>query len=784
MPPPSNLQTPQPGPNRGTGLVDSVNVGIHVRRYLKILARRWWIFILCVLAGTGYSAYKAYKTPDMYRAATIISVAPRLRTVYATQVEYQEALDNFYEENLNLIRSIVKDRAETKYAQRNPMAPMPPVYPGAAKQASSFLLSVDSPDLNAAKVYLTNWAREFIAYKNEVKDNTVAREAARVQDDIVRYTHKLEEARANKEAFLRTNKIGSPSETGAAAQKRYDQAIDKYREIQTQLKLERQRSSKDIAEGATASSRPAPPGDAKASGADMEDPLARFASESKYSELKLRIRSEQSELEQRRATLKPNHPYMKMVTARIAQLQLDIQHQLDLIQEKREARIKYLEQQEVQYGALKDQLLEDVQAKSAISYEYDRLIKDESAIEKYLQDLQRQMLAFDKSSIDESQFTIVQQGIPQASPAMPNRHKMILQGFFFGMVLGIGLVYFLHRLDDRLELAADIEEALQEPVLGQVPQVEARGMKNRCILITNLDQYSFFAEAIRGVRSAVMMGTQGGRKQVMLVSSAVPGDGKTTFTVNFAATLALAGHNVLLVDADLRRGNTHNYFKQDREPGLSEILAGEAHWDDLVKDTGVNSLQVINSGRLPANPGELLLSPIMKQFVEEAREKFDYIIVDCPPLTAIDDAFSMVGYSDGLLFVVRAGQTSMRFAQAALAAVRQRGANLLGIVLNGITADNPYYYYNTYYHSYYTKTDEAGSKPLSSARPGAKMPARRGRVAGGSIAAEAKALSGEPLESVETEAQRKAEEYRRLRARKTGETSFQKKPAGDPPPNA
>ncbi len=766
----------------GTSLVDRVNVGMHIRRYLKVVARRWILFTLCVLGGGGYMAYKAYTTPDMFRAVSIISVAPRLRTVYASQLEYQEALDNFYEENLNLIRGVVKDRAETKFAQRNPLAPLPPLFAQAGKVASSFQLSVDSTELASAKIYLTNWAREFIAYKNEVKDNTVAREAARTADEITRFTAKLEEARAAKEGFLRTNKIGSPSETGAAAQKRYDQAIDKYREIQTALKLEKGRTPKDIAEGATAGLRaPPPPGEARTGNpGEGEDPLARFATESKYSEMKLRLRAEESEMERLLVTLKTNHPFMKVIAGRIAQYQEGVEHQLDLIQEKREARIRYLEQQLIQYGSLKDQLLEDVQAKAAISYEYERLVKDEAQIEKHLEGLQKQMLAFDKSSIDESQFTVVQQAVQQPSAATPDRRKMILQGFFFGLVAGLGLVYFLHRLDDRLEIAGDIEEALEEPVLGQIPQVETKSLKGKCILITNLDQYSFFAEAIRGVRSAVMLGTEGGKKQVLLVSSAVPGDGKTTFTVNFAATLALAGHRALLVDCDLRRGNTHNYFKHDREPGFSEVLAGEVHWRDVLKDTPAGALKVINSGRLPANPGELLLSPIVKQFLEEARQEFDYVVIDCPPLTAIDDAFSLIGLSDGLLFVVRAGQTSMRFAQSALAAVRQRGCSILGIVLNGITADNPYYYYNTYYHSYYTRGE--GEKPLSSATPGVRMAKPKGRVHPSSITAGAKALAGESVSAAEEEMESKTEQYRRLKSRKSGETAMVKKENDPPPP--
>jgi capsular exopolysaccharide synthesis family protein len=738
------------------------------------------------LAGTGWMACKAYTAPDMFRSVTIISVAPRLRTTYATQVEYQEALDNFYDENLNLIRGIVKDRADARFTRENPMAVGNVHFVDANKFASSFRLSVDGADQATAKNYLVVWAREFIAYKNEVKDNTVAREAARTADEITRFTHKLEDARAQKETFLRTNKIGSPTETGKAATKRYEDAIDELRKVQTILKLEQQRTPTDIAEGATTVARTAPPtGDNKNASNEPEDPLARFASDSKYSELKLRLLAEQSEKERLSASLKTNHPYMRVLGMRIAQVQEALDHQLDLIREKREARLHSLEQQETSLSAQVAELLKDVQGKASLQYEYERLVKEEDSLEKHLDNLQRQMMAFDKSSIDESQFTIVQEAIPQVSPLSPNRQKMIMQGLFFGLIIGLGLVYFLHRLDDRLEVAADIEEALEEPVLGQIPQLQSRSFKDKCILITNLDQYSFFAEAIRGVRSAIMLGAQGGKKQVLLISSAVPGDGKTTFTVNFAATLALAGHRVLLIDADLRRGNTHNYFKHERAPGLSEMLAGEANWNDVVKATSIGALQVINSGRLPANPGELLLSPIMKELIIEARSEYDFVVVDCPPLTAIDDAFSLIGFADGLLFVVRAGQTSMRFAKGAIAAARQRGCNILGIVLNGITADNPYYYYNSYYHSYYNRIEDGETgKPLSSARPGVKMAERKARPHPTSIVANAKAIAGESIVDAATEEESKAEQYRRLKARKALETGGPAKPAGHETPEA
>jgi len=261
----------------------------------------------------------------------------------------------------------------------------------------------------------------------------------------------------------------------------------------------------------------------------------------------------------------------------------------------------------------------------------------------------------------------------------------------------------------------------------------------------------------------------------MLVSSAVPGDGKTTFTVNFAATLAIAGNRVLLIDADLRRGNIHNYFGLLREPGLTEALDGTQTWREVVCETEIPTLQVITSGKLPAHPGELLVSPTMHRAMDEARIDYDYIVVDCPPLTAIDDAFSLIGLMNGLLFVVRSGQTSMRFAKTALAAVRQRGASILGIVLNGITADNPYYYYNYYYHAYYNKSSrdaqaEASEREASDRETGAKpeaVPQGKGRrLADKSISGEAMAIAGQrpSLRQIEKEAATKAELFKARRA--------------------
>ncbi|HSH93531.1 MAG TPA: polysaccharide biosynthesis tyrosine autokinase, partial [Roseimicrobium sp.] len=501
--------------------------------------------------------------------------------------------------------------------------------------------------------------------------------------------------------------------------------------------------------------------------------------ESRYVELKLSQRTKEAELARLQSTLKPLHPYMVRLKRELADISQQIQFQFDLIKEKREDLIASLKKDEGSYLPLIEAQRNIVIESRGIQLQHEKLKEDEANYKTVLDGLQKSLQAIDLAPSNEERIDIIQAGVGSPTVVDPDRGKrMITNGALAGFGLGIAIVFLLHRLDDRLELAEDIEADLDEPVLGQIPQQDASLLKSGRVLVTELDQHNLFSEAIRGVRSAVMFGGNEGSKQVLLVTSAVPGDGKTTFTVNFAATLANAGNRVLLVDADLRRGNVHNYFQHQREPGITEVLSGELHWHDVVRATPIKTLQVITSGQLPPNPGELLISPVMRQFIEEARGEYDHILFDCPPLTAIDDTFCLLSSSDGLMFVVKAGQTSMRFAKNALDAVRQRGAKILGIVLNGITTDHPSYYYNYYYHAYYNK--ELTQTPGKSVKPATKMATRR--PVGNSIAAQAHARVGHDTtaEEIAAEEHRKAEEFKARRAQRQGQDSSADQSASAP----
>lgn len=749
-------KAPYPHVSQGTSMVDRINLSMHTRKYVKMVGGRWWLLALCALVGTGVNAYRAFQTPNLYQAYSILTIPAKV-AIQNTKAPVLELMDKFYESRLSEMRSpVVLRRTEERVGKLYPRVLRPSFTPVAEQSTTgSFRLVVTSTDFNYALAFSTNWAEEVKFYKEERRLRLYGKTAITEQQGLVREEEKLALINAKIQAFRKEHEVGNTKEAGVFAQRQYEILVAERDEVRKHRELLENTNAKRIAEGAltdlskgikpSASDR----GDgANQASSSLSDPLEKFSGGSRYKELSLQLQGKKAELDKLRPLLKSKHPVMVQLETSLASIEQQLKFELDFIESSRIALLESLRTKEAGYEPVIAKQLRAAQESSNIQDAYQKLTDELEQQKQVIATVNKNLNSIDRgtSSEGDDNYDVPAAGIGDAQSPIwgnPQRKKMILMGFLAGLGVGIGLAYFLQRLDDRLELAEEIEEALGEPVLGQIPMVDSSSNKDGFLLITRLSQHNMFSESIRGVRSAIMLGSEGGLKQLLLVSSAVPGDGKTTFTVNFATTLAIAGHKVLLIDADLRRGNVHFYFRVDREVGMTEILSGKSHWLDVLKQTEVKALHIITTGDLPPNPGELLISPITKEFLAEARMDYDYIIIDCPPLTAIDDTFSLANLADGLLFVVRAGQTSMKFAKNALQAVRHRGARIYGIVLNCITTDNPYYYYSNYYHAYYNK-DQANDKPLGDApRPGSKMAARkRVQVKQGSIEAAAKARSG------------------------------------------
>lgn len=216
-------------------------------------------------------------------------------------------------------------------------------------------------------------------------------------------------------------------------------------------------------------------------------------------------------------------------------------------------------------------------------------------------------------------------------------------------------------------------------------------------LITKLNPRSPISEQYRTIRTNLQFASVDSDLRSILLTSAGPSEGKSMTTANLAIVYAQQGKRVLLVDADLRKPTIHYTFRLDNLRGLSNILVGETSLRDAVESSDVENLDLISCGPIPPNPSELLGSKRMQFFIEEAKQSYDIVIFDMPPVLAVTDAQVMSNFVDGTILVVRSKQTENDAANRAMEALQSVNANVLGAVLNDRDKKDANYYY--YYGS-------------------------------------------------------------------------------------
>nr|WP_079529100.1 CpsD/CapB family tyrosine-protein kinase [Halobacillus hunanensis] len=217
-------------------------------------------------------------------------------------------------------------------------------------------------------------------------------------------------------------------------------------------------------------------------------------------------------------------------------------------------------------------------------------------------------------------------------------------------------------------------------------------MKARKI-IANDNPKSPIAEQYRTIRANLQFASVDKELQSLLITSAGPSEGKSMTSANMAAVFAQQGKRVLLVDADLRKPTVHHSFRLNNTKGLSNFLVGRQTLKETTQITAVDNLDVLPSGPIPPNPSELLGSKAMHKLMMEARQTYDLVILDTPPVLAVSDSQVLAREVDGVMLVVRSGQTEFQAAERAKELLEQSKANLLGVVLNDREKKNSNYYY-------------------------------------------------------------------------------------------
>jgi capsular exopolysaccharide synthesis family protein len=301
--------------------------------------------------------------------------------------------------------------------------------------------------------------------------------------------------------------------------------------------------------------------------------------------------------------------------------------------------------------------------------------------------------------LKSSNIRVVDRAEVPRRPVSPRLFLSLLLALSGGGLLACGVAFFFEYLDSRIKTPEEIETHLNLAAIGLIPALGKNWRQGEPLISNGVPPN--FAEAFRALRTNVLFSAAEKGCRVIVVTSSAPKEGKTVVASNLAIGFAHAGQRVLLMDADLRRSRVHEVFALEQEPGLSNLLVGDAKVSDAIRRTDVPGLCVLAGGRVPPNAAELLGSTRFKDFLATLRGEFDWVIIDSPPVMAVTDANILANLADSVVFVVAAEMTGYKIARRAVEQLERSRATFAGAVLNRVEIERHAYYYSQYYRREY-----------------------------------------------------------------------------------
>jgi capsular exopolysaccharide synthesis family protein len=336
------------------------------------------------------------------------------------------------------------------------------------------------------------------------------------------------------------------------------------------------------------------------------------------------------------------------------------------------------------------QLKEESIELSKQTMEYERLKREYEQNKAFLEDmLARGKEADISSSASLNNVRVIEPAVPAQFHFSPNIMRTLMVSVALGLLLGIGLVLGLDYLDQTLRTPEAVERYLGIEVLSALPKLTE-------------DSARVLRESFQSLRTAVMLAARGEGSHILMVTSTVPSEGKTTVTYNLGKTLAAAGSRVLLIDADLRKPRLHRVVSAKNVRGLTSVVLGERELHEVITAVAdVPKLDVVCSGPLPPNPPELYGKVSFVKLLAKAREEYDWIIIDTAPVASVTDPVICSSLADMVLLVIQYGHARKQLIRDALRSMSRTGVRIIGCLLNKVDVDRDHYYYSYYYSSYY-----------------------------------------------------------------------------------
>jgi succinoglycan biosynthesis transport protein ExoP len=692
-------------------------------RFFVFLRRYWWVPVLTLLLGLGGAAGYVRWAPPVFVSSAAMWETEKLHL--AGGALSTDEGQNYIGTQIELLKSGRLRQETMERLQASATNAIPRGKDGLplellfsfkeAPKSAVFVITASSADPAFSRNFLDALMSEYLEYKKTVRKLVSGETAASISTQVVSRERDLRDAQDALTTFERTNNLAILQEEGTLA----GGYLAKLQAELSDLKLESQLlDATPVQQDLTASGNTNVRPNNVIAVADTNSISAQHlagelsakadsASNMLPSSDHFILFHEIERLENERAKLSyllPTNPKVVELDAQIdrAEKAIETARRQDLEQ----SREQFLEQSrqtnkfikikmENVAASIKEWEPKAIEANSRIA-EAEHLKLNVTRTQSIYDSLAALLQNVDISRNTDLETIAI---LEPASPAERSYRQIIMAvalAIFGGLGLGAGIVFLLEKRDDRFTSVTEVNATLGDAIVGLLPEVPRKGKDPMRLLELN-DPRHGYAESYRSLRSALLfLQTEGERPKVLLITSAMPDEGKSTVAANFARTLALAGSRVVLVDADLRRGILHELMGMQRTPGLAELLWQTDDLEKVIQRDSLPNLSFIPRGGSLCNPGDLLLGPALDQILTRLRQQFNYVVIDSSPLFAADDASCLAPKVDGTLFVVRRGHSSARAVSEALDLLAQRQARVLGVIFNGADASARSYRYYKY----------------------------------------------------------------------------------------
>jgi len=656
-----------------------------------LLKKFWWVFLITVSLGIGFQAYRELKREPRYISQARMIVSGRV--ALPEGAIYTEELSNFFGTQIALMKSTrVQKRAGDRVKALNPSIIPAPVLLSAAlmQDTSIFILTAEGLQPDYTQAFLDAILQEYMNFRREMRSLTSESSLLAIADQIVTLEDEIEQGENAIVEFQKRNNVVYIQEQGTTAGTYLAQLKNKMADLKTQLHLLQSLSDEQQLQSMSSDH-----------GANELLKISTLDFSKNYQETKGKIDQLKAERDEFSIYMKPRHPKILQLEFEIERaenlLNIYRRQSLDKLDETQSTLLIQIDNLEEVIDRWEETALDNSRRLAEFQRLESRLDRDKNLYERLLSRIQ----SIDVNLNLEQETVTILENATKSYNVPGQIGKKILLGGLAGLAAGVGMLFLIGTLDNRVISSEDLSQRFEYPVMGIIP-MEKKSANGDIEVLQLKDTRHLFAEAYRTLRSSILfMEKDKPHSNTFVITSAVPAEGKTTVSENLSVALAFANARTLLVDADLRRGNLHKRLGVSNEKGLSNLLQSKSKVNAYIKKTKIECLDFIPCGPYPDRPGELLLSSRADEILSELKKLYDYVIFDSAPILAADDTTSFAAKADAVLCAVYSTVTQVRQIKATIDRLEMRGATIQGFVLNAVdTKGSDYYYYRKYY-SYY-----------------------------------------------------------------------------------